>query len=333
MRSTALLHGIAMAALIRLAESKSIELVFEQDLETGGVATTAWDDSGSRIIALSCSDTVQLGNQTVTFYAKKDASGYFTIGDDKFPIEEDDSTGILCSRMYNNEHARAECILSVPLVEDLDPIAPDSLLECFADSEDPDRFRWQPIDVDSHGPVDGDNRDETETMGQRRHLGRRQGCQTGIAEIQWPGVSRNPRKWRRHQQLTPSLDCMSAATCTTSVISSRTITHSASVGAAKFISAGYSVGISQTSGFSLSCTANRNQRVCVKHWSRYQQYDVRRKAVLCGRTLTDERYNIRAPLKDQQRHSTHYCATGTNNCRSDGWLHWEDMGAGVHGGA
>ncbi|RGP70199.1 hypothetical protein FSPOR_4099 [Fusarium sporotrichioides] len=151
-------------------------------------------------------------------------------------------------------------------------------------------------------------------------------------EIQWPGVPRNPRKKRRHQQLTPSVDCRSAATCTTSVMSSRTITHSASVGAAKFISAGYSVHISQTSGFSLSCTANRDQRVCVKHWSRYQQYDVRRKAVLCGRTLTDERYNIRAPLKDQQRHSIHYCATGTNNCH-DGWLHWEDMGAGVHGGA
>ncbi|QPC80159.1 hypothetical protein HYE68_010911 [Fusarium pseudograminearum] len=227
MRPASLLHGIAMAASIRLAESKPIELVFEQDLETGGVATTAWDDSGSRIIALSCSDTVQLGNQTVTFHAKKDASGYFTIGDDT-----------------NNEHARVECILSVPLVEDLDHIAPDSLLECFADSKDPDRFRWQPIDADSHEPMNGDNIDETETMGQRRSLGRRQGCQTGIAQIQWPGVSRNPRKWRRHQQLTPSLDCRSAATCTTSVISSRTITHSASVGAAKFISAGYSVGIS-----------------------------------------------------------------------------------------
>ncbi|EKJ77011.1 hypothetical protein FPSE_02886 [Fusarium pseudograminearum CS3096] len=307
MRPAALLHGIAMAAPIRLAESKSIELVFEQDLETGGVATTAWDDSGSRIMALSCSNTVQLGNQTVTFHAKKDASGYFTIGDDTFPIEEDDSTGVLCSRMY--------------------------VLECFADTKDPDRFRWQPIGADSHEPMNGDDRDENDTLDQRRSLGRRQGCQTGIAQIQWPGVSRNPRKWRRHQQLTPSLDCRSAATCTTSVISSRTITHSASVGAAKFISAGYSVGISQTSGFSLSCTANRNQRVCVKHWPRYQQYDVRRQAVLCGRTLTDERYNIRAPLKDQQRHSTHYCATGTNNCRSDGWLHWEDMGAGVHGGA
>ncbi|KAH7232915.1 hypothetical protein BKA59DRAFT_496919 [Fusarium tricinctum] len=298
MRPAALIYGITMAASIRLAESKSVELVFEQDLETGGVATTAWDESGSRL----------LGNQTVTFHAKKDASGYFTIGDDTFPIEEDNSTDVLSSRIYNNEHARAECILSVPPMDDLNPIAPDSPLECFAASKGTDRFRWEPVDADSHEPVNGNNSDENDTKGKRTFLGRRQGCHTGIAQIH-------------------------AATCTNSVISSRTITHSASVGAAKFISAGYSVGISQTSGFSLSCTANRGQRVCVKHWSRYQQYDVRRKAVLCGRTVTDERYNIRAPLKDQQRHSTHYCATGTNNCRHDGWLHWEDMGAGVHGGA
>lgn len=99
MRPTALLHGIAIAASIRLAESKSIELVFEQDLETGGVATSAWDESGSRLLALSCSDTIQLGNQTVTFHVKKDASGYFTIGDDTFPIEGDNSTEVLCSRI------------------------------------------------------------------------------------------------------------------------------------------------------------------------------------------------------------------------------------------
>lgn len=104
----------------------------------------------------------------------------------------------------NNEHARAECILSVPPIKNLNPIAPDSPLECFADSRGSDRFRWEPVDTDSRGPVNGDNSDENDTMGKRTFLTRRQGCHTGIAQIQWPGVPRNPHKWRRHQQLTVS---------------------------------------------------------------------------------------------------------------------------------
>jgi hypothetical protein len=88
-----------MAASISLAEGKLIELVFEQDLETGAISTTAWDETGSGLVAVSCSDTIQLGNRTVTFHAKKDASGYFTIGDDTFPIEEDRSTNVMCSRI------------------------------------------------------------------------------------------------------------------------------------------------------------------------------------------------------------------------------------------
>lgn len=99
MRLSELFRGIAIAASISLAESKSMELVFEQDLETGAVATTAWDEGGSGLVALSCSDTIQLGNQTITFHAKKDASGHFTIGEDSFPIEENTGTGVLCSRL------------------------------------------------------------------------------------------------------------------------------------------------------------------------------------------------------------------------------------------
>ena len=95
------------------------------------------------------------------------------------------------------------------------------------------------------------------------------------------------------------------------------------------------MSVGKTTSETYTCGGKPNDKVCVKNWRRYQAYKVR----LYDRvgyegtwreTKRDPAFYIRSPLKED-RHQEYYC--GINSCKGKGYVHWEDRGSGVHGGA
>lgn len=128
-----------------------------------------------------------------------------------------------------------------------------------------------------------------------------------------------------------NLNCGSG-TCSTSISNSRTVTHGAttSLSGVGWISAGFSVSYSRATSESYSCSATRGQRVCVKNWRRYQQYDLV-ESMFCEIIWRDWNYNTRAPMTDN-RHTEYYCMCSTQHCVSNSYTTWENRGSGYHGG-
>jgi hypothetical protein len=135
----------------------------------------------------------------------------------------------------------------------------------------------------------------------------------------------SPSDRHLHKQVSQPLQCSPGATCSVSELTSYTIGWTADVGASQWISAGFSVTESWTSGDTYSCTGNPGDTVCV--WldmdhTVYSVHDFYEGTLPgCGSGGTGDPYRITSPNTDNAG-GQYYCVNG-DACRNDGDQYWD----------
>jgi hypothetical protein len=103
----------ALQARSFFGDAPIVRLIWEKNLKTGESITTLWDDNMNELHAFGCGDGANAGGVSVSVSADQEGYGSLTIGAQAHSIDfrPSDSGGVSCSRMYNDEHAVAECMV------------------------------------------------------------------------------------------------------------------------------------------------------------------------------------------------------------------------------
>lgn len=136
----------------------------------------------------------------------------------------------------------------------------------------------------------------------------------------------NPHQNYLNIQLTENINCGGGGKCSVSHLSSHTIGFTASVAITPqdWISAGFSVQDSYTTGNTYGCGALEGDVVCVWQSIAHTAYTVRTKnSGHCGNGYGPP-FVIKSPNKHDVG-STYYCVRGSA-CRSNGAKYWNNNG-------
>lgn len=138
-----------------------------------------------------------------------------------------------------------------------------------------------------------------------------------------------PRQIHKHVQLTIPMKCSKNNGCEVSSEESQTyeLSWSAEVSGADWISGGFSVAKSVTTGQSNTCLAEKGQTVCVYEAVGYTEYTVRKcEKNLCTPTKKDcdPTYRMSSPNQNDKG-SYYYCSS---TCRDVGYQYWVKGGGG-----
>lgn len=193
----------------------SVFVTWESSLNTGDQIIFVKDNEGTSLLAYACDSKVTFGGVPIQVFADDTGSGELTIGDARYALEFDAerSGGIVCEARWNTDVAAVEC--EVPWAAgELDTherLPLNITAECLGPESDNDLaiigtfyedelfvFPTDSSVEEADGLLDEGHDGDSEA------LERRQGpvCQARRS-IKKKGNG-NPRKWRRHQQLTVS---------------------------------------------------------------------------------------------------------------------------------
>ncbi|KAM7195905.1 hypothetical protein V8F20_007270 [Naviculisporaceae sp. PSN 640] len=324
------------------ADSSTVTVVWEKDLLSGDLATSAWG-AGKVLLGYSCSNDITVGGQDYMFHVERGA-GKIQVG----TIQADPEVRAGCSRQFNDEYSITECIIPVPVrlaTATTDELSREEiLLKCFSNSKRAQHgyfSPWRPLGTTFHEGVEYLDSHEnaqstlvedfntTDASALPTRLGRRQRCQELTRNVEINHPNRDPRKWSFHSQLTPYHHCGSAPTCGIAYTRQGTIQHQASVASGvPWFSGGYAVAYSQTTGWEASCGQEANKGVCIWGWRQFQEYNMRYQVVnSCGTVLSTRDARLRSPMS-ARRHFGTYCVTN-QACRGEGDGYWADDGAGT----
>lgn len=124
------------------------------------------------------------------------------------------------------------------------------------------------------------------------------------------------------------MHCASASGCRVDYQSSSgwTINWSASSKLNEWISGGFGVSRSWTTGQSYGCNGQRGETVCVWHSFAHTAYTVRDYNLICGiKTYSGGNHVISSPNNDNKG-GGFYCVVGARYCRSLGEGYWDRNG-------
>ncbi|KAF2722382.1 hypothetical protein K431DRAFT_222232, partial [Polychaeton citri CBS 116435] len=126
-------------------------------------------------------------------------------------------------------------------------------------------------------------------------------------------------------QVTDNLNCgMGGTGCSVSHLNSHTLGYTVSAGATliAWISGGFSVDESYTTGETFTCDANPGDTVCVWDSISYTAYTVINLKADCS--AHGDPYVLKSPNSDNSE-GGYYCVYGSA-CRSDGQGYWNNNG-------
>lgn len=130
----------------------------------------------------------------------------------------------------------------------------------------------------------------------------------------------DPSQTYLHMQVSDNLQCASHEGCSVSHLTSHTVGYTVSAGIAEWISGGFSVEESVTTGNTYTCDGNPNDEICVWATIPHTAYTVHDINEHCGGPQ-DSRI-LKSPNTDWDTPTGYYCVVGT--CRSEGQMYWDD---------
>ncbi|KAG9255663.1 uncharacterized protein F5Z01DRAFT_651753 [Emericellopsis atlantica] len=317
MRSTVFLSLVATAAC------SDIEVIWRHAKSSGQNSLSVFN--GTDLIAQSCSSFIP-GNPSIDF-SDLDPNGFgnFSIGDDKFLAHSnpEHSGGPTCSKKYNAEAAVIEC----------------------------SGISWTPsqasIEEDCHDDAEvkaildfftSKNRELAEPPKRTRDLGQGHGADL-FPRVPPPppdcspnyGVNvvgnGNPHQNYFDQQLSETINCQASPSCSVGheKETSITVEWSADISANGWISAGFSVSKSWTTGNEYTCYGGAYDEVCVWYNTAHTAYTVQNvKSEPCSQSVTYSDPFVMYSPNNNNAGGGYYCVVGT--CRSKTDSYWDKSG-------
>ncbi|KAF4994522.1 hypothetical protein FGRMN_5731 [Fusarium graminum] len=314
MRSSAILSSL-MASVV----SADVQLVWQHAKASGQTALSAYD--GSSLLAQSCSSFISDASHSIDFSdVDENGFGNFTVGADKYLVHSkaETSGGPICTKKYGADATVVECsgINWKPSAE------AKIEKECHANDEADSALRSLTSTPSSMVKREAEpfamvKREADPLFAPCRTVGRTIRVGDG-----------DPHQNYFHKQLSEVMSCGSANSCSVSDSQSKsfTIGWTATANPAEWISGGFSVTLSWTTGNSYSCSGGAGESVCIWYKTAHTAYTVRNRQM---DTCIPEEANDSDPFiifspNEANRGGGYYCVVGT--CRAQGDGYWDYSG-------
>ncbi|KAH7071228.1 hypothetical protein BKA63DRAFT_493066 [Paraphoma chrysanthemicola] len=312
MRST-IFAFMATAAL-----AADVTIVWRHEKTTGSTSLSVQSTSDATVLAESCGNSIgSLDFSSVDEHG----AGNFTIGSNTFDIISKSQDGVSCTRMYNGIIATVTCSgVSFDI-----PAGVASSAECFTD--DDAKASFLALRSMSLGAIDDPTPiEQRSTPVQAFRLRGRQQCHNEVGTVQVGDG--NPHQNYYHKQLSEVINCGAAPSCSAGYENSKsyTIGFSSGISADGWISAGFEVQKSWSTGNQYTCYGGPHDDVCIWYNTAHTAYTVRNwvQNTCLGRPKAySDNFVMKSPNK-VNRGGGMYCVIGT--CRAQGDAYWDDSG-------
>ncbi|KAF2022625.1 hypothetical protein EK21DRAFT_82865, partial [Setomelanomma holmii] len=272
-----------------------VAVVWRHEKTTGSTSLSIHAATDDAVLAESCGNSIG----SLDFNVDEHGAGNFIIGSNAFDITSQSQEGVSCNRIYNGIIATGICFgvkFDVP-----EGLATSS--DCFTDGDTTASFlalKWRSLGAMK--PVTATPVQQPDTPSQTfRLLG-----------------DGDPHQNYYHKQLSEVISCGTAPSCAAGYEVSRsyTIGFSAGISADSWISAGFDLQESWTTGNEYTCYGGPGDSVyTVRNWAQNT----------CN--STPRRYSdnlvMKSPNKANRGGGT-YCVIGT--CRAQGDAYWDNTG-------
>ncbi|RSL82000.1 hypothetical protein CEP51_005430 [Fusarium floridanum] len=295
-----------------------VQLVWRLEKDSGLTSVSALDLKKGTLLAGSCGSTLEADTPIDFSDVDKDGNGNFTVGDASYRVHSkpEFSGGPSCSKTFNAKYSLVQCSgVKWPGTPDS---AKGNATDCFKDEESQTTFRALEARGLSHELHSAHRRDTHQND-------ERQFCSwyttTNLVD------DGDPHQNYLHKQLSETINCGTAESCSVGSMQSKsfTIGWSSDFSGVPWISGGFSVSESWTTGNSYSCNAGKGETACIWYNTAHTAYTVRETARnSCGGSYTARGPYILFSPNEQNRGGGYYCVIGT--CRSQGDEYWDKSG-------
>ncbi|RDH22323.1 hypothetical protein M747DRAFT_369046 [Aspergillus niger ATCC 13496] len=229
--------------------------------------------------------------------------------------------------MYNDNESLMVCDgVPLPSTVQLNPVKVGDISPCFSDQVDITLQRAaETVHVMDTFPMPRREANSTDAVSMR-NLEQRQ---TGACRMWSPAKE----SWRRRSPSellaeTENLDCGSAHYCTVGASQSKsyTVGWTATADASQWISGGFAVQASWTTGLDYQCTASSHQTVCIWYNTAHTAYTAQNGLynVCTGFNPNNDAGFVMFSPNQNNKGGGFYCVIGT--CRSQGQNYWDKSG-------
>ncbi|KAJ4296491.1 hypothetical protein N0V90_006536 [Kalmusia sp. IMI 367209] len=258
----------AFFALVASAVATDVSVVWRHEKSSGSTSLSIHSATDNTVLAESCGSSV--GSLDFS-RVDEHGAGNFTVGSTTFDITSKPQDGVSCNRKYNGIIAVVECSgLDINIPEG----APQSA-DCFSDEEAKASFlalRSRSLIVDTPTRV------EQRTLpSQTFKLRGRQQCHE--EKSTYVVDDGDPHQNYYHKQLSEVINCGAAPSCSAGyeVSKSYTIGWTSGISADSWISAGFEVQESWTTGNEYTCYGASGDDVCIWYNTAHTAYTVKNK--------------------------------------------------------
>ncbi|KAF1938209.1 hypothetical protein EJ02DRAFT_474332 [Clathrospora elynae] len=291
----------ALPAFAASVLADKVSVTWRHELSSGKTALEI-QSADEAVLAESCSSKIGSLNFS---NVDKHGGGSFTVGDKKYEVVSHPEDGPVCNRIYNGNIAVVEC---TGVDYDVPEGAATTAEDCFLHEENKATFRSLRSRSDDVHSASALADQPAMPSFHSRILGSRQTSCISNTDVVKVGDG-NPHQNYLLKQISENIDCGAAPSCTVGETKSTSYTIGFSGGGSQWISGGFDVSKSWSTGNSYSCTGAKGDRVCI--W-----YNT-------AHTACNAPYVLKSPNSKNQG-GGYYCVIGT--CRSKGDEYWNNNG-------
>lgn len=265
--ASSLTTGLAAPSFHSRQVVKQVDIVVQVDKTTSETDLAVVDKETSWVLGHSCSSVLNTGafsNFFISADLDSTGAGSLTIGPDAYRVHQDPavSGGISCVRMYNHAEVFVSCNASLPTNFSLSPVPMSAVPNCFSSGRSAPRLQSNMVAIMKNEAPPANltvaaitERDKAEDMNKRKYE-----C-LGWTDTTILVGNGNPHQNYYTNQLSQNMECGTPESCTVGQLQSvsYTIGWTAAATAWEWLTGGFAVSVSWTTGDSYTPTAARRE--------------------------------------------------------------------------
>ncbi|KAH7129219.1 hypothetical protein EDB81DRAFT_661255 [Dactylonectria macrodidyma] len=308
---------LTLTSLVAAVAALDVQIVWRLEKSSNISALSVYNVASGDLLAETCGSLLE-ADVPIDFSAvNQNGLGNFTVGDESFLVHSnaDFSGGPECSKTFNPDLAVVHCS---KVTWSAKKYSKGDASECFEDADSYTVFntirrRDQTHEMHARGAPESSDLEE------------RQYCSWNErSDLVGDG---NPHQNFWHKQLSETISCSNAQSCSVGSLQSKsyTIGWSADASAAGWLSGGFSVSTSWTTGNTYTCTGGPGETLCIWYNTAHTAYTVQNVMYnTCGTSYTSSGPFVMYSPNENNRGGGYYCVIGT--CRSQGDNYWDKTG-------
>ncbi|KAF9761351.1 hypothetical protein IL306_003848 [Fusarium sp. DS 682] len=297
------------------ALAADVQVVWRLEKDTKASSVSALGSHGT-VIAETCGSILHAKYPIDFSDVNDNGSGNFTVGDASYMIHSKPewSGGPACSRVFNPQYTLVQCS---GVSWDSADVVKDKANGCLSDSStDGELWSLQKRSLSHEMHTRGAELEERQYQ-----------CSSWVTNTRLVGNG-DPHQNYFHKQLSENINCGNAQSCSVGKTDSESFTIGFTVSAggpaATWISGGFGVSESWTTGNSYTCNGGPGETICIWYNIAHTAYTVQDVTTNpCTGSKESSPYVMFSPNENNSG-GGYYCVVGT--CRSKGEGYWDYNG-------